>query len=345
MESLDSLQSYSSIISYLQNKKRTLHLLLGNGFSIAYDPSIFSYNALSDYVQDKQNEELTKLFDCVKTTNFEIVLRELRIAYKLCKTFGAENYVLNKIVSSGKLLKKHLIEAIENLHPEHVFTISDEQCSKCYEFLQTYIDNEGKIFYTNYDLLLYWVLMRSSSASMDGFGRAEPQDGEDPNETKLIWGKYKNQQSVFYLHGALPLFDDGIDVVKEEYSYGTFLIDKIRKNIAQEKYPIFVTAGSSEEKLQHIMHNKYLEHCYEQLCSIKGSLITFGFQFGSYDNHVIDAINKAAYNGALKDADKLWSVYIGVYSESDLNYINSIKDNFKCKVKLFDARTINPWYS
>lgn len=343
MTGFESLPSYNDVISSLKHKKRTIHLLLGNGFSIAYNPTIFSYNALSNYVKNNNCEGLNKLFDCVKTTNFETVLRELRIAYKLCKVFGAENLVLSKIIASGKLLKNHLIEAIESLHPEHVFKISDAECARCHEFLQTYINNNGNIFYTNYDLLLYWVLMRSTKSSMDGFGRAEPMNGEDPNETELIWGKYKNQQSVFYLHGALPLFDDGIDIVKEEYQNGTFLIDKIRENIAKEKYPIFVTAGTPEEKLQHIMHNKYLEYCYEQLSTIKGSLVTFGFQFGSYDTHIIDAINKAAYHGAIKDGEKLWSIYVGVYSEDDWRHMQSIKKQFECKLNIFNARTINPW--
>lgn len=345
MDKFQSLPSYSDILDSLRKKKRKPHLLLGNGFSMAYNSNIFSYNALSSLVQNDADNELKKLFDCVKTSNFETILQDLRIAYQLCKAFGADKNVLESIIYAGKKLRNKLIESIEILHPEHVFKISEEECKTCYEFLRYYIDNHGNVFYTNYDLLLYWVLMRSVNLSMDGFGRAEAFEGEDPNSTDLVWGKYKDQQSIYYLHGALPLFDNGTDIVKEEYNIGEFLIEKIRKNISKRKYPIFVTAGTAEEKLQHIMHNKYLAYSYDKLTSISGSLVTFGFQFGEYDTHIIDAINQAAYYGAIKDGERLWSVYIGVYSENDFTHILSIKNKFKCKVNIFDAKTINPWQS
>jgi len=41
--------------------------------------------------------------------------------------------------------------------------------------------------------------------------------------------------------------------------------------------------------------------------------------------------------------NRLWSIYIGVYSKKDLDHINAIKSQFKCKVNLFDAKTVNIW--
>lgn len=107
-------------------------------------------------------------------------------------------------------------------------------------------------------------------------------------------------------------------------------------------YPIFVTAGNAKEKLNHIMHNKYLSFCYDEFSSIQGSLITFGFNFGDYDTHIIDAINKAAHYGK-KSGDKLFSTYIGVYSDTDLEHIESIRGKFKCKITPYNARTTNIW--
>jgi hypothetical protein len=78
------------------------------------------------------------------------------------------------------------------------------------------------------------------------------------------------------------------------------------------------------------------------LCNIEGSLITFGFNFGEYDTHIIDAINVAAKMGR-KKPDKLWSVYIGVYSDENLKHILKIKEKFKCKITPYNARTINIW--
>ena len=90
------------------------------------------------------------------------------------------------------------------------------------------------------------------------------------------------------------------------------------------------------------MHNKYLSFCYEHLCNIEGSLVTFGFNFGEYDTHIIDAVNIAAKKGR-KVHDRLWSVYIGVFSEADLKHIMDIQKNFMCKVIPYNAKTANIW--
>ncbi|WP_369426305.1 DUF4917 family protein [Aeromonas veronii] len=90
------------------------------------------------------------------------------------------------------------------------------------------------------------------------------------------------------------------------------------------------------------MHNRYLTHCYESLCNIDGSLVTFGFNFGSYDHHIIDAINVAAKQGR-RAGNKLFSIYIGVYSDDDRKHIERIQSKFKCKVNIFDAKTANVW--
>jgi hypothetical protein len=73
-----------------------------------------------------------------------------------------------------------------------------------------------------------------------------------------------------------------------------------------------------------------------------GSLVTFGFNFGEYDNHVIDAINIAAKHGK-KSFSKLWSIYIGVYSDADRKHIEKIADRFKCKVHIYNANTASVW--
>ena len=67
-----------------------------------------------------------------------------------------------------------------------------------------------------------------------------------------------------------------------------------KKRINNKEYPVFVTAGDGKQKLAHILHNQYLNYCYKTLASIAGSLVVFGFGFGKYDEHIIEAINKAA---------------------------------------------------
>ena len=197
---------------------------------------------------------------------------------------------------------------------------------------------------TNYDLLLYWVLMRNIVVDhVDGFGR-ELENPDDPPDdyiwSELVWGKRRDDQNVFYLHGALPFFDDGVAVIKEEYDEYNYLMQKISARMESAEYPIFVTAGDGRQKLTHIMHNHYLAHSYESLCAVEGSLVTFGFNFGEYDEHIIDAINRAARQ---KPPAKLWSVYIGVYSDDDRRHIEQIKHKFKCKVHIYNTNTAQVW--
>lgn len=340
------LQTYQQILEHLKKEKREKHLLMGNGFSIAYDPKIFSYNALSDFIKKSDNSLLIKLFEIVNTYNFEQIMQQLNMSKKIISVFDSKSQGLQEIDKSIELLKEALISAVKALHPEYVFSIPEEKSTACARFLSDYLGTNESIFTTNYDILLYWVLMRNEIPNcIDGFGRdLENDDGEYiPEEereySELRWGKHKDIQNIFYLHGALPIFDAGIDIIKEEYD-GKYILDKIKMRMEKGNYPIFVTAGNGDEKLNHILHNHYLSFCYDKLSTIKGSLVTFGFNFGEYDEHIIRAINLAAKQDI---RNCLRSVYIGVYSDDDKKHIEQIEHKFKCKVNIFDTKTANIW--
>jgi hypothetical protein len=348
---IDKLITYEEVITSLKKKKRTKHLLFGNGFSMAYDSNIFSYNALSKFIEDSGNPMVSQLFEKLNTKNFELIMQQLDNFCEIAEVFSDDKELVPKIKKASKELKNSLIDAVKELHPEHVFKISEEKSQSCVNFLQEYLSKNGFVFSTNYDLLLYWVLIRNNvKNAIDGFGRdletdldsGEYVEQEDLEYSELRWGKYKKEQTVFHLHGTLPIFDTGINIIKVEYDTNHYLLENVKERIDNKEYPIFVTAGNGKEKLEHIMHNRYLTHCFEQLCNIEGSLVTFGFNFGEYDTHIIDAINIAAKMGK-KMPNRLWSVYIGVYSDDNLKYINEIKDKFKCKIIPYNARTANIW--
>ena len=344
-------ESYEKAIENLsKDKRRKKHLLLGNGFSMAYDPKMFSYNSLNKFIEETDNELLSKLFEIVNTKNFELIMQQLDNFCQIAEQFSSDRKLKLKIQAASEALKLSLVEAIKELHPDHVFKIPEEKSISCAKFINPFLISDCHVFTTNYDILLYWVLMRNSdkiTKAIDGFGRHVEETDEyvPPEEVEfsdLEWGKYREEQNIHYLHGALPLFDAGVAIVKEEYDEQDFLLDKIKTRIDQKDYPVFVTAGNGEEKLTHIIHNPYLSFCYDKLCSLEGSLITFGFNFGEYDGHIINAINIAAKQGK-KQPHKLWSIYIGVYSEDDKKHIDSIKNKFKCKVNTYDATTVDVW--
>lgn len=342
---IDKLPTYKDISEYLESKNRQKHLLLGNGFSMAYDPKIFSYNALSTFIEKTENELLKKLFNLINSKNFELIMQQLDNFLEIAINFSKDNDFIERIRIANSTLKVNLIQAVESLHPEHVFKITEEQSKLCYSFIEDFTKRNGYVFSTNYDLLLYWVLMRNTRENVgDGFGRDREnpdEKDEDPVFSELRWGKYKDDQTIHYLHGALHIFDDGIDIIKEEYDSEHFLLKNIKKRMDDKQYPVFVTAGSGTEKLMHIMHNKYLSYCYDKFCNIEGSLISFGFSFSEYDDHIIKAINKASKGKS--PGEKLFSIYIGVYSDDGYKRIKEIENKFKCKVNIFNAKTINLW--
>lgn len=328
----------------VRNGKRSFSLLLGNGFSMSYDTAIFSYNALHGFVDKLDNKLLKDLFRVVDTHDFEQVMRQLDTFAEVGDALGIEDTIRARIDAARSDLKRGLMDAVRALHPEHVFKVPQEKCDACVSFLRRFLDTKGALFTTNYDLLLYWVLMRGELGSTDGFGR----DRENPDEfvpaadiewSELRWGRNVAGQNVHYVHGALPLFDTGLEIVKEEYGDG-YLLEQITKRIQADEYPLFVTAGDGTQKLKHIRQNPYLHHSYEALASVTGSVVSFGFNFGPQDEHIISALARASQQPI---TDRLRSVYIGVFSEADIERAREIAPRLKCKVHLFDSKSAPVW--
>lgn len=342
------LETFDDVLASIRkNSRRQFHLLLGNGFSVSYDPKIFSYNALHEFVKNLKDKDLSKILEVIETRNFEVIMQYLDNFAALVDALGGDPKLKKRVEDASAKLKKSLLDAVKAMHPEHVFKVPEDQSAACATFLQQFLNTNGHIYSTNYDLLLYWVLMRNGILNhVDGCGRELENDTgeymapEDQEWSDLIWGKNRNKQNVFYLHGALPFFDSGVAVVKEEYDVFNYLLQNISARMEKGEYPIFVTAGDGQQKLNHITHNQYLTYCYDSFCQAEGSLVTFGFSFGQYDEHIIAAINKAAKQ---KVPNKLWSIYIGVYSPEDKKHIEQIEGKFRCKVHVFDAKTAKVW--
>ena len=194
------IKTYQKVIKYLKKNNRQKHLLLGNGFSMAYDHSIFSYNALNGFIDKLDNKLLKRLFEIIDNKNFELVMQQLDNFCEIASVFGADKSLIEKIETASEQLRSSLIDAVKELHPDHVYTIPEEKSKKCYRWLNDFLKNDGNIFTTNYDLLLYWVLMRNESKKhSDGFGRdkesAEYVPSDEAEYSELRWGKNKNTQN------------------------------------------------------------------------------------------------------------------------------------------------------
>jgi len=288
-----SILSFDQALDKAKDTK-TKHLMLGNGFSMALMPNIFSYGSLLDKAESQLSPFLRSSFDALDTTDFEVVMNALKQASSLVALYDKTNPTLAKTMKNdADGLKKILIKTIASRHPSSPSEITKTQYESCRKFLS----NFKNIYTFNYDLLLYWVLLHEPSAyevlKNDGF--CDPSNG---NDNYVIWEPGNHGQNIYFLHGALHYFDSG-DVIKK-YTWKRTdikLIDQIKEALDNHTYPLFVSEGSSTQKKDRIMHNIYLGRCYQSLPNLQGSLFIFGHSLSDQDNHILDIIpkNKVRY--------------------------------------------------
>jgi hypothetical protein len=183
-----------------------------------------------------------------------------------------------------------LATTIAKNHPDRPHDVSTDAYRACKIFLSRF---NGKIYSLNYDLLLYWALMQTEIEpavdSDDGF--RTPEDG--PAEYVTWDPAGTDQQRVFYLHGALHLFDAGVTLNKMTWkNTGLALVDQIRAALSAGLFPVFVSEGTSEEKKSKIMHSAYLGRGLRSFPNITGTLFTFGFAMSPNDEHWLRLIEK-----------------------------------------------------
>lgn len=122
-------------------------LVLGNGFSIAWNSSIFSYKSLKESAE-KLDERTKTLFHTMDTVDFEELIRAYEYASHVCNVYGIEN----EFSRNASELRTMLIETIAKSHPEFPGNILSEEYENCIKFLS----NFKSIYTLNYDMLLYW---------------------------------------------------------------------------------------------------------------------------------------------------------------------------------------------
>lgn len=284
------------------NSSSKRHLLIGNGFSIAWKSNVFQYSSLYDEADfDKLNPEIKSVFEELGTKDFEIVMRYLIVALKVLKVYDKNNKALiNKLKDDAEALKSLLVNTIASNHPESPGDITESEYENCIAFL----NNFNCVYTLNYDLLLYWVIMHYNEINSvkydDGFrtpytGKAEYVTWEIENTIK---------QNIHYLHGALHLFDAGAELKKYTWvNTGIKLIDQIREALDKDSFPLFVSEGLSSEKKKKVVHSNYLSRGLRSFASITGSLFIYGHSLADNDEHILRLISKG----------KIEKLFIGLY--------------------------------
>jgi hypothetical protein len=271
------------------------HLLLGNGFSLAWRSDVFRYGALLDAAEfSTLTVDGRALFVALGTTDFETVIEALRTAALLAEVYEPSDAPrAARLRADASAVKDELARVIALRHPENPAEITDDEYQHASAFLATF----DHLYTVNYDLLLYWVAMQASSSirSDDGF-RADPDDHDAPWVTWDSSGRSRGQ-NLFYLHGALHLFDQGDRLTKFTWNRtGIRLIAQIRDALEGDAYPVVVTEGTSSEKLKKITHSAYLSHAFRSLASLGSSraLFLFGLSLSASDDHIVQLIRSGS---------------------------------------------------
>jgi hypothetical protein len=281
-EALEASQTYAG--------KR--HILLGNGFSIAYDSDSFSYGRLFDVADfSSLSVDARPIFDDFGTTDFEHVIEALRGAAKISLHYEPQNIArAERIRADSELLKDALAEVLARRHPDYVGSVEPAEFASARRFLS----NFNRIYTVNYDLLLYWTSMQDGEPRIprnDGFAESE----EEPGARWVSWRPMAayNDQRIFYLHGGLHLFDAGTELRKITWSRTSVrLVDQIRESLEEGAYPLVVTEGTSQEKYEKILHAAYLNHALRSFSRIQGALFVYGLSMSENDEHILRRIEE-----------------------------------------------------
>ena len=209
--------------------------------------------------------------------------------------------------ADANALKKILISTVTKNHPDDPFKIEEEEYFACRNFLANFIsDNKGKVFTLNYDLLLYWTVMRTEFSdggsvelvARDGFGDDDP----DTKQDYVVWqGEAgRARSSVFYLHGALHLFDGRHQIQK-------FTWKRTEKRLKEQSWeaiqngslPLFVAEGKSYAKMEKINHNAYLYQAYRSLKNTvtqkKCAFFVHGHSLAENDSHILNLLGRGNF--------------------------------------------------
>lgn len=319
------------------------HILLGNGFSISCRPKIFAYGKLYEQADFSEISATAKQgFEALGTQDFERVIKALRDSSKIIKAYERSSKLPTTLQEDADGLRELLVKTIAASHPAWPGEITELEYESCRKFLAPF----NTIYTFNYDLLLYWAQMHTPTGaaptSDDGFRTPE----HDFEPEYVVWEPgQSHDQNMWFLHGALHVFDTGTEIRKYTWkNTGVRLITQIRDALRRDYFPLFVSEGTSEEKYERIRHNDYLAKAYRSFSEISGALFIYGHSLAPQDEHYLKRIEKG----------KISRLYIGIHGDptSEANrhitrraeqMSNSRRHKTSLSVSFYDTATANVW--
>ncbi|CAH6870852.1 conserved hypothetical protein [Vibrio chagasii] len=307
--------------------EETPSVLLANGFSQAWNHNIFNYeNLLQRANFGARDRNIKDIFNKFETFDFEQVMRALEAAETVCESYGVNRAKIDEIRADQEQLKNSLIQVISQTHPLRSSSVTVAQ----YEAAKPFIIQFENIFTLNYDLLLYWIVNKSDIDpegyfTDDGFRRTTWENMDD--------------QNVFFLHGGLHIYDTETRIKKQAFrgQADESIVDQVRDNLNQGKFPLFVSEPTHQKKRSRIEHNPYLNSCFKALKKLSGPLFIHGHSMAENDKHIFDQINES-------DVDKVFiSIFGDENSDANKETMANARRFIDADIEFYDASTAPIW--
>jgi hypothetical protein len=289
--------------SEISSRYKGSSLILGNGASIAFD-GVFDYVSLYDVAYKNLfiDQDLSRLFEKLKTKNFEIVLYRLWLTLEVLNLLRVDTNLVDTYYS---LCREALIKTILKTHIKYdkENKIFINKLNKASEFLM----NFKTVFSLNYDLILYWVIARGhqnynskvkGNIFKDCFVKALTGTNFklfecDFNFLRRPHRDQKKTVLIFYPHGNLTFIrliqDQFREIDLKVCSPDEDHLEAIFRTWKNEKYePVFISEGDHERKKNSILQSEYLRTIYN--CGfeeIGQQLAIYGWSISEQDNHIL----------------------------------------------------------
>lgn len=357
------LITFQDAIQQTEGKKR--HLILGNGFSIACRPDIFRYDTLFNQADFSDAAHAREIFELLGTHDFEEVIDALEKSAQIIPAYDqSQDELISSLNVDADTIKHLLVDTVANNHPARPNDISDKEFWSCRKFLSHFLDKDSckkcSIYSLNYDLLLYWTLMHEEENDPfnfvydDGFNRdflGFEDDGEPNLSPEVTWQgeTQSHSQNIHFLHGALHLYDEGSQLRKYTWiDSGVALTDQARHSIGSGFFPLFVSEGTTEKKVDRILHSAYLHKCYRSYVSntsvISANFFTYGYSFSPNDDHISRKMGEGRFK----------NLYVGLYGDIEdphnqrtIEKVEALKaqrsSRYPLETYYYDVSTANAW--
>lgn len=322
-------------------------LLIGNGASIAISSNKFKYTHLFQEAKSQEiiSDESQKVFQEFGTQDFEYVLAIVATASRVNKALSIQDEKTNATYEN---IRNGLIEVVQSIHSDHADIV--DKLEKGGNFASHF----KSVISLNYDLIFPWIRMLANAknpkvAFKDGFstGGYFPDDWEKVKEPMRSRGE-SSVIMCYYPHGNLSLVtlmtnEGNCEVkIKANKDNRENLLDTIVSKWKEGHYvPLFVSEGSSPQKLGSIRRSDYLsEIYYRALPRVGKTLVVYGSSFQQNDTHIFQAILQG----------KIEKVAVSIHKPStpdlDMKYreiAHMLKNIKHVEIIFFDAESAGAW--